>query len=151
MVLLMMRFWTGMRVGEIARLKVDDEVDARGTVQQETRLAAAQTKDNYARTVFLPEKLRIKFPQDLGALSTKDRKQAFFPTTGGKLFISNVLTQHFLGCTEKRVSVARVATAVDAASSPTSSAKVLVFEYWHRWQDIAAFLSLDSTSMSITT
>ena len=97
MVLLMMRFWTGMRVGEIASLMVDDEVDARGTVQQETRLAAAQTKDNYDRTVFLPEKL---------------------------------------------VSMARVAIAVDAASSPTSSAKVLVFEDWHHWQDIAAFLSL---------
>ncbi len=97
MVLLMVRFWTGMRVGVIASLMVDDEVDARGTVQQETRLAAAQTKDNYASTVVLPE---------------------------------------------KRVSMARVAIALEAASSPTSSAKVLVFEDWHHWQDIAAFLSL---------
>lgn len=48
--LLLMSFWSGMRVGEIASLLVDDVVDARGTVKQEIRLAAAQTKGNFART-----------------------------------------------------------------------------------------------------
>jgi integrase/recombinase XerD len=109
MVLLMMSFWTGMRVGEIASLMVDDEVDARGTVKQEIRLAAAQTKGNYARTVFLPEKLRTELQHYVDARSTKDRKQAFFITAGGKPFSANVLTQHFFWLNRK--------AGIDGASS----------------------------------
>ena len=56
--MILISFWSGMRVGEIANLKVGDVIDTSGKVKQEIRLAAAQTKGNYARTVFLPEKLR---------------------------------------------------------------------------------------------
>lgn len=107
--LLLMSFWSGMRVGEIASLLVDDVVDARGTVKQEIRLPAAQTKGNYARTVFLPEKLRTELQLYVDARSTKDRKQAFFITAGGKPFSANVLTQHFFWLYRK--------AGIDGASS----------------------------------
>lgn len=107
--MLLMSFWSGMRVGEIASLLVDDVVDARGTVKQEIRLAAAQTKGNYARTVFLPEKLLTELQQYVDARITKDRKQAFFITAGGKQFSANVLTQHFFWLYRK--------AGIDGASS----------------------------------
>jgi integrase/recombinase XerD len=107
--LLLMSFWSGMRVGEIASLLVDDVVDARGTVKQEIRLAAAQTKGNFARTVFLPEKLRTELQLYVDARSTKDRKHAFFLTAGGKPFSANVLTQHFFWLYRK--------AGIDGASS----------------------------------
>ncbi len=48
--------WSGMRVGEIASLKVRDVLTADSTVKAEIRLSPAQTKGRHARTVYLPKK-----------------------------------------------------------------------------------------------
>ena len=48
----------GMRVGEVAALRVNDVLDADGKVRSEIRLDADQTKGNFARVVFVGEKLR---------------------------------------------------------------------------------------------
>ena len=93
--LILMSFWSGMRVGEIASLLVEQVVDAKGIVKLEIRLAAAQTKGNFARTVFIPHKLRDELQQYVDARGAQDRKQAFFLTAGGKQFSANLLTQHF--------------------------------------------------------
>ena len=50
--------WSGMRVGEIAALRVCDVVNDDGTIKREVRLSAQQTKGNYGRVVFVNEKLR---------------------------------------------------------------------------------------------
>jgi integrase/recombinase XerD len=42
--LILMSFWSGMRVGEIASLRVEDVVDRKGKVKSEIRLDASQTK-----------------------------------------------------------------------------------------------------------
>ena len=39
--------WSGMRVGEISALRVGDVVNADGTVKNEIRLTAEQTKGRY--------------------------------------------------------------------------------------------------------
>jgi integrase/recombinase XerD len=91
--ILLFSFWSGMRVGEIASLRVADVVDAGGKVKAEIKLAAEQTKGKHARTVFLSQKLRDELQVDIRAV--KDRKQAFFLTAGGKPFSANVMTQHF--------------------------------------------------------
>ena len=93
--MILISFWSGMRVGEIANLKVCDVIDTSGKVKQEIRLAAAQTKGNYARTVFLPEKLRDELQRYVDLRGKQERKQAFFISAGGKPFSPNVLTQHF--------------------------------------------------------
>lgn len=56
--MVLMTFWGGMRIGEVAAAKVGDVLALDGTVKQELRLTAAQTKGKYARTVVLADKLR---------------------------------------------------------------------------------------------
>ena len=53
-------FWSGLRVGEIASLKIQDVVNEDGTIKAEIRLSADQTKGGQPRTVFLPTKLRVE-------------------------------------------------------------------------------------------
>jgi integrase/recombinase XerD len=55
--MILISFWSGMRVGEIASLRIEDVVDTAGKVRREIRLDAAQTKGRHARTIFFPEKL----------------------------------------------------------------------------------------------
>ena len=59
-VMLLTGLWSGMRVGEIASLRIQDLLNADGTVRAEVRLGAQQTKGRHARTVFLPQKLDRK-------------------------------------------------------------------------------------------
>jgi integrase/recombinase XerD len=93
--ILLFSFWAGMRVGEIASLRVGDVVDANGKVKAEIKLSPAQTKGRYARVVFLPEKLRLELQAYADIRAVQDRKQSFFLTAGGKSFSANVMTQHF--------------------------------------------------------
>ena len=51
-------FWSGMRCGEIAKLKMGDVLNDDNTLKSEVRLSAEQTKGNQARTVFIPQKLK---------------------------------------------------------------------------------------------
>lgn len=54
----LMTFWGGMRIGEVAATKIGDVLAADGTIKNEIRLTAEQTKGKHARTVILAEKLR---------------------------------------------------------------------------------------------
>ena len=54
-------FWSGMRVAEIANLKMRDVLNEDRTIKTEIRLSAEQTKGNEARVVFIPQKLRDEF------------------------------------------------------------------------------------------
>jgi integrase/recombinase XerD len=93
--MMLMSFWAGMRVGEIAALRVEDVIDGAGRVRAELRLDATQTKGRFARTVFLPQKLRDELQHFADSRQSLERKQPFFITSGGKAFSANVLTQHF--------------------------------------------------------
>ena len=93
--MILMSFWAGMRVGEIAALRVSDVVDGSGKIKGEVRLGAAQTKGNHARTVFLPQKLRDELQRYVDTRGAGDRLLPLFLTAGGKRFSANVLTQHF--------------------------------------------------------
>lgn len=48
--MLLMSMWAGMRVGEIAALKISDVVAADGSIREEIRLAANQTKGDRGRS-----------------------------------------------------------------------------------------------------
>ena len=93
--MILISFWSGMRVGEIASLRVEDVVDISGKVRREIRLHASQTKGHHARIVFFPEKLGVELQSYVDARAVTDRKQPFFMTAGGKAFTANVMTQHF--------------------------------------------------------
>lgn len=94
-IMLLVSFYAGMRVGEIASLKVGDVMGQDGKVKAEVRLTADQTKGRHPRTVFLPKKLRDELQSYLDVRSVKEQKQPLFVTAGRRAFSANVLTQHF--------------------------------------------------------
>ena len=71
-----MSYYAGMRIGEIAAIKVSDVLALDGTIKEEIRLTAAQTKGKRGRVVVLSEKLRKELQAYLmarfGASSVKD-------------------------------------------------------------------------------
>ena len=108
-VMLLTSFWSGMRVGEIASLKVGDVANTDGTIKHEVRLAAEQTKGRHPRTVFIGEKLRTELQRYMDARRVTDLDQPLFVTAGRKAFTANVMTQHFFWLYRK--------VGIDGASS----------------------------------
>ncbi|GMV47224.1 MAG: hypothetical protein AMXMBFR66_26220 [Pseudomonadota bacterium] len=94
--LLMTSHLAGMRVGEIAALRVGDVLDAEGKVKPEFRLAAHQTKGNAGRTVFVSERLQKELAVYARTLRSKEATAPFFMTQKRTGFSANSLAQHFL-------------------------------------------------------
>lgn len=93
--ILLTSFWSGMRVGEIAALRVCDVRNDDGSIRQEVRLAANQTKGRHARTVFINERLRTELAAYLKTRSLRDGQAPLFYSEKGPGFTANTLTQWF--------------------------------------------------------
>ena len=87
--------WSGMRVGEIAALKISDVANEDGSIKHEIRLSAQQTKGLYGRVVFLNEKLRIELAAYLLKYKSKNKSLPLFSTEKSEGFSANTLTQWF--------------------------------------------------------
>ena len=96
----------GMRVGEVAALRICDVLGADGAVMDEISLAASQTKGNNSRTVLVPKKLQEELTEylqerfglkDLLAVTLTDTQRALFPTQKNpkRGFTANTLCQLF--------------------------------------------------------
>ena len=96
----------GMRVGEVAALRICDVLGADGLVMDEIALAASQTKGNHSRTVLVPKKLQEELTEylqqrfglkDLLAVTLTDTQRALFPTQKNpkRGFTANTLCQLF--------------------------------------------------------
>ena len=94
-VMLLTGLWSGMRVGEIASLRIQDLLNADGTVRAEVRLGAQQTKGRHARTVFLPQKLRDELADYIALRQPCQPLHPVFVTAGRRPFSANVMAQHF--------------------------------------------------------
>jgi integrase/recombinase XerD len=93
--ILLTSFFSGMRVGEIAALKISDVRNADGTIKSEIRLTAAQTKGHYGRVVFLNDKLRSELASYLRSRRIREEGEPLFYTEKSKGFSANTLTQWF--------------------------------------------------------
>lgn len=80
---------TGMRVGEVAALRIQDVLGADGSIKSEVYLSAKQTKGSKGRTVYLSEKMQqevLRYVQarfrlkDLIAVTYTDTSRALFAT-----------------------------------------------------------------------
>ena len=79
----------GMRIGEVSALRLCDVLNSDGSILDEIRLSASQTKGDRARTVLLPKRLqeelhaylsaRFKL-KDLTAVTMTDTTRALFCT-----------------------------------------------------------------------
>lgn len=102
--MLLLTFWAGMRVGEVAALLVGDVLDADGKVRDQIRLTAAQTKGSNSRIVVLPQKLQAELAsyiadrfetQNLVAVAYAASDKPLFLTQKRTTFSANSLAQHF--------------------------------------------------------
>ena len=95
--MLLMTHYSGMRVGEVAALRIDDVLGADGNVRTEIRLDASQTKGSYARVVFVNDKLLKELGKYLAGYKPANREQKLFYTQKRMRegFNANTLTQHF--------------------------------------------------------
>jgi integrase/recombinase XerD len=95
--LVLTMFNTGMRVSEVASLRIKDVVDSEGNIKNEIRLAAENTKTNEARTVFINEKLRKELQQYAKLYANANSSNKFFYSQkrDSDGFTANTLTQHF--------------------------------------------------------
>jgi len=73
----LMGHWAGMRIGEIAALRIGDVVDDRGEVRSEIRLKPHQTKGSRYRSVFLPARLVEEIRHYLDGYRVQDREAPF--------------------------------------------------------------------------
>ena len=95
--LLMFSWLAGMRVAEIAALKISDVVTAAGEVRPEIQLTAAQTKGNSARTVLVNSQLKSEIESYLKSLTAfPNPDQPLIRSKTGKRFSANGLCQVML-------------------------------------------------------
>jgi integrase/recombinase XerD len=94
----MLGYLAGMRIGEIAALKVGDVLTVEGEVRASIQLSAEQTKGSEARTVLL----NVQLQEELGGYLDKLREKAKPPSSPlitsktGKRFSANGLCQLML-------------------------------------------------------
>ena len=85
--------FAGMRIGEAAALRVCDVIASDGTVRNEIKLSAAQTKGNQSRVVLLSERMQSELAMYLQTIKVRDTKQPLFATQRNAGFTANSLTQ----------------------------------------------------------
>jgi integrase/recombinase XerD len=100
--IVLMTFWGGMRIGEVASTRIKDVLATDGTIKHEINLTAEQTKGKYGRTVVLADKLRKELmsyllarfdKKELVALHYSDLiNKPLFATQKSEGFNSNTLT-----------------------------------------------------------
>ena len=95
--MLMTTFLSGMRVGEVSSLRFKDVVDGEGNIRNEIRLTPEMTKGQYARVVFINERLRKELQQYIRFYTPNDKSMKFFYSQkkDSDGFNANTLTQHF--------------------------------------------------------
>ena len=103
--MVLMTYWAGMRIGEVAATKLKDVLANDGKVKHEINLTAEQTKGKYARTVVLADKLRNEIKaylqtrfdtKELIALTYSDHiNQPLFATQKRAGFDNNTACYHF--------------------------------------------------------
>lgn len=91
-------FLSGVRVGELAKLKIEDVVASDGTIKSEIHLGKERTKHQHARTVFINERLRKELASYIATLTIRSPQQPLFGTQKNRErgFSPNTAAQHFL-------------------------------------------------------
>jgi integrase/recombinase XerD len=91
--ILLLTHLAGMRIGEVAALRVCDVLASDNTVRDEIKLSAAQTKGKRTRSVLLNERMRGELACYMQTVKVKDSKQPLFATQRSEGFSANSLTQ----------------------------------------------------------
>lgn len=88
--------WAGMRVGEIASLRIGDVLCVDGSIRDQINLKPEQTKGDKGRVVMLGEKLRKELRTYVETLGNKvSGNPLFYSQRRREGFTANTLCQHF--------------------------------------------------------
>lgn len=91
---LMLSYFAGLRVGEIAALRWGDLLDAQGRAREQLRLSAAVTKGGHARVIFMNARLRREIEQFRSTLpALPSAQQPVLVTQKRTAFSANSLCQ----------------------------------------------------------
>jgi integrase/recombinase XerD len=102
--MVLMTYWAGMRIGEVAATKIKDVLANNGTIKHEINLTAEQTKGKYSRNVVLNDKLRKEIQiylqtrfstKDLTGINSAELNTALFATQKRAGFNANTACYHF--------------------------------------------------------
>ena len=93
--MLLLTHFAGMRVAEVAALRINDVLNSDSTIKGEVRLMPDQTKGKHARTVYLNERMQKELSQYIKAIKIKDPTKPLFYTQKQAGFSANSLTQYF--------------------------------------------------------
>jgi len=93
--MLLLTHYAGMRVAEVAALRINDVLNGDSTIKGEVRLMPEQTKGKHARTVYLNERMQKELAQYIKILKIKDVTKPLFYTQKQAGFSANSLTQYF--------------------------------------------------------
>ena len=91
--ILLLTHLAGMRIGEVAAVRICDILSNDGTVRDEINLSAAQTKGSRSRSVLLNERMKAEIAAYAQNIKVHDPKQALFATQRSAAFSANSLTQ----------------------------------------------------------
>ena len=92
---LLLTHYAGMRVAEVAALRLNDVLNSDSTIKTEIRLMPNQTKGKHARTVYLNERMQKELALYIKCLRIKDTTKPLFYTQKQDGFSANTLTQYF--------------------------------------------------------
>jgi integrase/recombinase XerD len=93
--MVLLTFYAGLRISEVAALKFGDVVAADGTIKPEVQLAPEQVKGGHARAVFLNDRMRKELGAFVKACKHKAPERPLFNTQKSQGFTANTLCQHF--------------------------------------------------------
>ncbi len=99
--MLMMTHYTGIRVAELASMRIDDVIDSNGTVRSEFTLDAKRTKSKRSRTVFLPKQMQKQLKTYVTDVKFNAQHTFLFITQKRQRFSANTATQHLKRLYEK--------------------------------------------------
>ncbi len=78
--MLLLTHWCGLRVGEVATLRIADVVDESGAVKSETVLEAGVTKSKRARRIFVPKTMQQQLKKYVGDICQTSGDSYLFST-----------------------------------------------------------------------
>lgn len=93
--MLLITYFAGLRVSEVAALKCGDVIAADGTIKTEIQLTREQTKGGQSRTVFVNDRLKKELTAYAKTLDGRAPDLPLFRTQKREGFVGNTLCQHF--------------------------------------------------------
>jgi integrase/recombinase XerD len=91
--MLLLTHWCGMRVGEVAALRVEDVLDSTGAVKAEFTLDAKRTKSKRARAVYVSARMQKELQRYTQGALDGVRSGFLFTTQKSQRFSANTATQ----------------------------------------------------------